>query len=211
MLGPDQVGTLEKVGLSGKLNVDFVVNTPNADPLQKDLFLFANVDGAGSQFGCALFLHDIFSAFNDRIALSRDSFGHESSARNDGITKIVGSVGDDLIDLTSPDYFLKQATMAISSGAGDDILWGLHLEEMIIGGDGEDISLGGAGTNILHGGAGADEFQFTVTFPSDTVTDFIPDKGNKLIFSIIVQPLILVQYNLTRLLTLSKLTIPMGV
>ena len=180
--GSGQVGTLEKVGLSGKLNVDFVVNTPVDSQLQNELVLFANVDDAGSQFGYALFLHDAFSAFNDRVALSKDSFGHESSARINGITKIVGSVGDDLIDLTSPDYVLKQTAVEISTGAGDDIVWGSHLDEMIIGGEGKDILFGGAGKNILHGGAGADEFQFTVTSTSDTVTDFDPEEGDKLIF-----------------------------
>ena len=109
-----------------------------------------------SQFVMPL-LHDAFSAFNDRVALSKDSFGHESSAKINGITKIVGSVGD-------------------------DIVWGSHLDEMILDGEGEDILFGGAGKNILHGGAGADEFQFTVTSTLDTVTDFEPEEGDKLIF-----------------------------
>ena len=53
---------------------------------------------------------------------------------------------------------------------------------MILDGEDEDILFGGAGKNILHGGAGADEFQFTVTSTSDTVTDFDPEEGDKLIF-----------------------------
>ena len=105
-----------------------------------------------------------------------------STARLFGISDISGSIGDDIIDLTSPDYSLAAHTMLISGGDGDDVIWGSDAGESIGGNSGNDVLFGGAGTNTLTGGAGADEFQFTKTSTADTIKDFNITEGDTLVF-----------------------------
>jgi Ca2+-binding RTX toxin-like protein len=130
----------------------------------------------------AFFLHDAFSGFNSSVQLSSDSTGEQSKARLENIEKITGSDGNNIIDLTSPDYSLAEQSIEVDGGLGADIIWGSDANETIKGGDGDDELFGGAGTNVLTGGLGADEFQFTMTSKNDSVTDFNAAEGDTLKF-----------------------------
>ena len=96
--------------------------------------------------------------------------------------RINANDGDDLIDLTSPDYSLENQTITIQGGAGNDIIWGSNGNEFINAGDGNDVIFGGAGNNILTGGLGADEFQFSITSSQDKIKDFNASEGDTLSF-----------------------------
>ena len=93
---------------------------------------------------------------------------------------INGLGGDDIIDLTSPDYSLAGQVITINGGTGNDVIWGSDATETIIGGDGNDILFGGSGSDTLTGGSGADTFEFTVTAGSDTITDYSKSDGDVL-------------------------------
>jgi Ca2+-binding RTX toxin-like protein len=166
-----QVGTGDKVTLEGMLRVEDVIDG-GADTDTIEL-------GEGN---VALFLHDAFSGFHSSVQLSSDSTGEQSKARLENIEKITGSDGNNIIDLTSPDYSLAEQSIEVDGGLGSDIIWGSDADEIIIGGDGDDELFGGAGTNALTGGAGADEFQFTMTSENDSVTDFNAAEGDTLKF-----------------------------
>ena len=98
------------------------------------------------------------------------------------IENINSGAGDDIVDLTSPDYSLAGQNITVDGGSGNDTLWGSDANETLLGGDGNDKLFGGAGTNVLTGGAGADEFQFTKTSTNDTVKDFSHSDGDTLKF-----------------------------
>ena len=164
-----QVGTGDKVTLEGMLRVEDVIDGgTDTDTIEL---------GEGN---VALFLHDAFSGFHSSVQLSSDSTGEQSTARLENIEKITGSDGNNIIDLTSPDYSLAEQSIEVDGGSGADIIWGSDADETILGGDGDDEIFGGAGTNILTGGAGADEFQFTMTSTNDSVTDFNAAEGDTL-------------------------------
>ena len=166
-----QTGTQELINLNKFLRTEDVVDGgADADTLHLDT---GNI---------ALFLHDAFTAFHDEASLSKDSYGNESVQRIDNIESIHGYDGDNLIDLTSPDYSLAGQKIKISGGNGDDIIWGSDADENILGDAGNDVLFGGAGTNILTGGSGADEFQFTKTSTKDRVEDFSIGEGDTLKF-----------------------------
>jgi hypothetical protein len=88
------------------------------------------------------------------------------------VETINGLGGNDIIDLTSPDYSLAGQIITINGGSGNDVIWGSDTTETLIGGDGNDILFGGSGNDTLTGGSGADTFEFTRTAGSDTITDF---------------------------------------
>ncbi|SMO67192.1 hypothetical protein SAMN06265173_10942 [Thalassovita litoralis] len=90
--------------------------------------------------------------------------------------------GDDIIDLTSPDYSLAGIAMSIDGGDGNDVIWGSDANENIVGGNGDDTIFGGIGTDMLTGGAGADVFEFTRTSTNTSVTDFDISEGDTLRF-----------------------------
>jgi Ca2+-binding RTX toxin-like protein len=166
-----QVGTGEKENLGGMLRVEDVIDG-GADTDTIEL-------GDGN---VAFFLHDAFSGFNSSVQLSSDSTGEQSKARLENIEKITGSDGNNIIDLTSPDYSLAEQSIEVDGGLGADIIWGSDADETIKGGEGNDELFGGAGTNVLTGGLGADEFQFTMTSKNDSVTDFNAAEGDTLKF-----------------------------
>ena len=136
-------------------------------------------DGAN---GNAFFLHDSYSAFHSALNLAEDFDSRFGTQRIKNIEEINSGGGDDVIDLTSPDYSLAGQNIKVDSGTGNDVVWGSDADEIIIGGDGNDELFGGAGTNVLTGGAGADEFQFTMTSTNDSVTDFNAAEGDTLKF-----------------------------
>jgi len=136
-------------------------------------------DGAN---GNAFFLHDSYSAFHSALNLAEDFDSRFGTQRIKNIEEINSGGGDDVIDLTSPDYSLAGQNIKVDSGTGNDVVWGSDADEIIIGGDGNDELFGGAGTNVLTGGAGADEFQFTGSSTNDTVKDFSLSDGDTLKF-----------------------------
>ena len=130
----------------------------------------------------AFFLHDSFSGFHSSLTLVEDYDSRLGTARIANIENINSGLGDDIVDLTSPDYSLAGQNITVDGGSGDDTLWGSDANETLKGGVGDDELFGGAGTNVLTGGAGADEFQFTKTSINDTIKDFSLIDGDTLKF-----------------------------
>jgi hypothetical protein len=156
------VATNVKLDLTGKVKLETVVDGgADADTVN----LSANSD--------AFFLHDSFSGFHSSLTLTTDTHtGGASTQRIVNIETINGLGGDDIIDLTSPDYSLAGQVITINAGTGNDVIWGSDATEILIGGDGNDILFGGSGNDTLTGGSGADTFEFTRSAGSDTITDF---------------------------------------
>ncbi|WP_299144913.1 calcium-binding protein [uncultured Tateyamaria sp.] len=166
-----QVGTGARVNLEGLVHIEAVIDGGlGADIVQL------------SEEGDAFFLHDAFSGFHSSVALTEDHDGNASAARFINIEVIRGMGGDDVIDLTSPDYSLAGVTLSINGGAGHDVIWGSDANESISGGSGNDTLFGGTGTDVLTGGEGADVFEFTRTSTDASVTDFDPSGGDILRF-----------------------------
>ncbi|WP_205859828.1 calcium-binding protein [Cochlodiniinecator piscidefendens] len=166
-----QTGTHVQINLEGLLRLETVTDG-GAD---------FDVVQLGDQ-GDAFFLHDAYSGFHTSVALTEDSFGNDSAARFSGIEEIRGMGGDDIIDLTSPDYSLAGLSMLVDGGAGNDTIWGSDANDNIFGGAGNDVIFGGAGTNVLTGGLGADVFEFTRSSTNTSVTDFDITEGDMLRF-----------------------------
>jgi Ca2+-binding RTX toxin-like protein len=91
----------------------------------------------------ALFLHDDISP----IHADADS----SAPRISGIEYISAGNGDDLVDLTSPD-FNYDTDVTIDGGNGDDHLWASAGDDTLLGGNGNDSLFGGGGNDTLDGG-----------------------------------------------------------
>ena len=166
-----QIGTRELVRLKGKNKISDVIDGgENIDTI-------VLTDGSD-----AFFLHDSLSGFHSSLTLVEDYDGRLGTARIANIENINSGLGDDIVDLTSPDYSLAGQNITVDGGSGDDTLWGSDANETLKGGVGDDELFGGAGTNVLTGGAGADEFQFTKTSTNDTVKDFSLIDGDTLKF-----------------------------
>jgi hypothetical protein len=167
----DQVGSNVRLPISGHIMYNDVVEGGSGyDVLRL---------GSGND---AFFLHDSYSEFNSAIVLELDSTGRMSAPRVSGVERIEAMGGDDIIDLTSPDYSIHVDGLEIDGGAGDDTIWGSHADEVIMGGEGNDVLFGGAGHDLLSGGAGADVFEFTITSENTTITDFSADEGDTIRF-----------------------------
>ena len=166
-----QIGTEERINLNGKTRFEDVMDG-GADADTVEL----------TDASDAFFLHDSFSGFHSSLALSDDYAGELGKARIENIETINAGGGDDIVDLTSPDYSLAGQNITVNGGEGNDTLWGSDANETINGGNGDDVLFGGAGTNTLTGGAGADEFQFTRTSIAETVTDYDLGSGDQLTF-----------------------------
>ncbi|WP_323786519.1 calcium-binding protein [Thalassovita sp.] len=166
-----QVGTQARINLEGLVRIEAVTDGgADADIAQL------------SAEGDAFFLHDAYSGFHSSIALTEDYVGNESTARFANIEEIRGMGGDDIIDLTSPDYSLSGVSMIIDGGEGNDVIWGSDANEHISGGNGDDTIFGGIGTDVLSGNLGADVFEFTRTSTNTSVTDFDVGEGDMLRF-----------------------------
>ena len=163
-----QVGTNEKINLSGKIKLETVIDGGG------------DVDTVNlSEQGDAYFLHDSFSNFNQSVTLTTDRYtGSNNAQRILNIENINGLGGDDIIDLTSPDYSLAGQVITIDGGEGNDIIWGSNSIETILGGAGNDILFGGVGADTLTGGLGADTFELTVTSNSLSITDYSQSEGD---------------------------------
>jgi len=125
----------------------------------------------------AFFIDDAYSAHHDTLALTSTSSGKDSTARIIDLEAILGGDGDDIIDLTSDNFYLTTGT-TIGGEAGNDQLWGSSGNDTVNGGDGNDVIFGGAGDDTLTGGSGQDTFQFTATSGTDTITDFSLTSGS---------------------------------
>ena len=166
-----QVGTDARINLAGLVRIEAVADGgTDFDTIQL------------SSEGDAFFLHDAYSRFNSSVSLVNDYVGNESAARFSNIEQINGLGGDDIIDLTSPDYSLAGIFISIDGGAGNDVIWGSDADEIIYGGADNDTLFGGIGTDTLEGGAGADVFEFTRTSTDTSVLDFDPTEGDTLRF-----------------------------
>jgi Ca2+-binding RTX toxin-like protein len=165
-----QVATNVTISLSGKVKLETVIDGgSNTDTIKL------------SSGNDAFFLHDSFSGFNSSLILTTDTHtGAQGTQRILNVETINGLDGDDIIDLTSPDYSLAGQVITINGGTGNDVIWGSDATETIIGGDGNDILFGGSGSDTLTGGLGADTFEFTVTAGSDTITDYSKSDGDVL-------------------------------
>lgn len=163
-----QIATDAKIDLTGKVKLETVIDGgADADTINL---------GSGND---AFFLHDSFSGFHSSLTLATDSHtGGASTQRIMNVETINGLDGDDIIDLTSPDYSLAGQVITINGGTGNDVIWGSDATETLIGGDGNDILFGGSGNDTLTGGSGADTFEFTVTAGSDTITDYSKSDGD---------------------------------
>ena len=166
-----QAGTEESINLDGKIRFGDVMDG-GADVDTVEL-----TDSAD-----AFFLHDSFSGFHSSLTLVEDYNSRLGTARIAKIENINSGAGNDIVDLTSPDYSLAGQSITVDGGVGNDTLWGSDANETLRGGEGDDELFGGAGTNVLTGGLGADEFQFTKTSTNDTVKDFSLSDGDTLKF-----------------------------
>ena len=166
-----QTGTGQRISLDGKVKIEAVIDGGS------DI----NTIYLGGE-GDAFFLHDAYSGFHHSLTLTPDYIGNASMQRFINIQRIFGMDGDDIIDLTSPDYSLAGASIMIDGGEGNDVIWGSDADEMIYGGAGDDTIFGGTGTDVLFGGSGADVFEFTKTSTNTTVADFNPGEGDLLRF-----------------------------
>ena len=168
-----QVGTEEVVRLQGKTLISHVVDGG------AEIDTIVLTDGSD-----ALALHDVISGISTSALLSVDSFGQTTAQRINSIEEIYLGAGDDVVDLTSPDYQMDSEydQIHVYGEAGNDIMWGSQADEILNGGEGDDILFGGAGADELVGGEGADEFQFTQSSQGDTILDFDLRGGDTLKF-----------------------------
>ena len=164
------VATNVELDLNGKVKLETVVDGGAGNDT-------VNLSSSGDAF----FLHDSFSGFHSSLTLTTDTHtGGQSTQRILNAETINGLDGDDIIDLTSPDYSLAGQVITINGGTGNDVIWGSDATETLIGGDGNDILFGGSGNDTLTGGLGADTFEFTVTAGNDTITDYSKSDGDVL-------------------------------
>ena len=64
----------------------------------------------------AFFLHDSFSGFHSSLTLVEDYDGRLGAARIANIENINSGLGDDIVDLTSPDYSLAGQNITLMVG-----------------------------------------------------------------------------------------------
>ena len=103
-----QVATNTQISLVGKVKLETVVDGgADADTINL---------GSGND---AFFLHDSFSGFHSSLTLTTDTHtGAQGTQRILNVETINGLDGDDIIDLTSPDYSLAGQVITINGGAG---------------------------------------------------------------------------------------------
>ncbi len=130
----------ERISLYGK-NRFFDVIDGNAD--------FDTIILTDDLNGDAFFLHDFFSDFNQGMnaGFVVDFEGRSGTSRMGGVERIFGGLGDDILDITSPDFSVGD--IQLFGNVGNDVLWGS---------DGDDILDGGTGKDSLAGGLGSDQF-----------------------------------------------------
>lgn len=91
-----------------------------------------------------------------------------------GADLLIGGSGRDTL-LGGPGHDTLRA------GAGDTLLNGGSGNDRLIGGPGNDTLIGGLGNDRLTGGPGADTFIFARNHGRNTITDFTPQEGDRLL------------------------------
>ena len=119
----------------------------------------------------AFFIDDVYSNHHSSLSLASTAQGINSVARVIDLETINAGEGNDIVDLSSPNFILSSAVI-INGGGGNDHLWGSNGNDVIDGGSGDDSLFGGSGDDTLTGGLGSDTFQFTATSASDDIIDF---------------------------------------
>lgn len=161
------------VSVAGLVRIENVIKGHN-------FYLNTIVMGDASE---ALFLHDNYSDFHSSLEVAPDAMGRDGVARLTGVGTIYGMGGDDVIDLTSPDYGTDSAGRyqgyTVFGGDGNDLIWGNAGSDSLYGGAGNDTIFGGLGNNVLAGGAGADVFEFT-SANGGRILDFNTSEGDRL-------------------------------
>ncbi|MBE6369527.1 MAG: hypothetical protein E7056_05115 [Lentisphaerae bacterium] len=123
-----------------------------------------------SQNGDALFVEDTFTALPETVS-------GKTTARFCYIDQIRAGNGDDVIDMTSQEFYSADA-ITVAGGDGNDTIWagsgnnqlfGDRGNDRIIGGSGSDLIAGGSGNDSLHGGGGNDIFTFGSNWGKDSV------------------------------------------
>lgn len=182
--------TISEFRESGSTMVDSLSNPPSNNTLPPDNKLIEN-GGFGILYldpgetesqstdrkPSALFLDDVYSGFHTNL--------EEPVSRLKDISYIIGSGGDNLIDLTSSNFTTSSSDpddpngyqyMMISGEGGDDIIWGGEQHELLTGDDGNDILNGGRGDDQFAGGEGFDIFEFTQSGGNKVIRDFNPSE-----------------------------------
>ena len=159
----EQTGTGIMLSIAGKLGFQGVID--GNDGLDT-----INLSNRSEAF----FIHDAYSDFHDSITLNEDDQGMLSTQRISNIEVIFAGGGDDIIDLTSPDYLIGMNDMQIYGESGDDVIWGADEDQYLSGGSGDDVLFGGSGNDVLDGGTGSDVFEFVndSTNGHDTIRNF---------------------------------------
>ena len=82
------------------------------------------------------------------------------------------------MDLTSSRFEYSGSGVAVTGGAGNDVIWankGKNIlfgdagNDRIVGASGNDTIVGGAGNDSMHGGGGDDTFTFGGNWGQDTI------------------------------------------
>lgn len=166
---PGNSGTNQLVDITGKLRYEDVLDGGGAtDALQLS-------EGAD-----AFFLHDAYSGMFASVSGQLDFKGMVAAARLISVESIYCGGGDDVVDLTSPDF--SAVGVQLFGEAGNDILWGAQGDDSISGGSGNDVLFGGAGYDSLTGGAGNDLFQYSAGDGIDSILDFLPEEDKLQLF-----------------------------
>jgi hypothetical protein len=110
--------------------------------------------------------------------------GHDSLSGGDGIDFLRGNDGDDsLVGGAGDDTLYGDAGHdTLFGGSGDDSLQGASGDDVLFGGAGNDTLLGDTGTNTLTGGAGADLYVVLDGNFDTTVTDFVREDSDQILF-----------------------------
>lgn len=117
----------------------------------------------------------------------------QGSAGNDNLT---GSAGADTIYGGKGDDFISTGTTTDTSGdvangnlgndsvlgdAGSDLLFGGQGNDLVAGGAGNDTLYGDRGNDTLNGGLGVDRFMFALDSGQDSIVEFNPSEGDRIV------------------------------
>jgi hypothetical protein len=110
-----------------------------------DLGGLKEIDAGGSPAGTSD-VFDLSPSSAGFIFSDNKLSGNDLTIKLDNFEKIIGSTGNDTIDLT-----MSSITKA-DGGAGDDIIIGGETRSILLGGDGTDLLVAGSGGSVLDGG-----------------------------------------------------------
>ena len=135
---------------------------------------------------------------NDTVS---SSGGNDVLAGQHGNDIVYGGRGSDIVrGGTGKDHLRGQKGQdrlkaganrdVLRGGRGHDVLLGAHGRDTLIGGPGNDLLQGGEGSDKLNGGPGRDILsgegaadRFKLSAGKDSITDYNPTEGDRLVFS----------------------------